>query len=324
MAYLRFTLPLFLMASLLSGCAGEQVRMPWQKAAVERATPEVVVRASTPGMPASAPVAPAPVAPAPAPAPAPVPELAAASPVAEKAKAAPAIAEAAVKAPEAQKPVPATEATPEPSPTVMEMAPLATPKLLPVGDGVSVPSVVASVTAVEPPMAASIPPVPPISPVSPVPPYPPVDALADLRVQARSAQEAGEAEVAEALWQMIQQQAPEDVDAKAALAAIEQARLKQVKTQDRVILLGENEAGWVVQVATYRADGREQAFEWLGRIRKAGYKPFLKTVEFPGRTLYRLRLGAYPERWMAEEVERRLLSNFPDSTLRPRIMRQDG
>jgi len=154
-------------------------------------------------------------------------------------------------------------------------------------------------------------------------PEAPTDPMAEMRMQARAAQAGGESEVAEALWQLIQQAQPEDAEAKEALTALEQAKLNEAKAQGRVILLGEEAAGWVVQVATYRANGREQAFEWLGKIRRSGYKPFLKTVEFPGRTLYRLRLGAYPERWMAEEVERRLLNNFPNDGLRPRIMRQD-
>jgi cell division septation protein DedD len=147
--------------------------------------------------------------------------------------------------------------------------------------------------------------------------------MAEMRAQARAAADGGEVEVAEALWQLIQQSLPDDAEAKDALAVIEKAKLKEAKAQGKVIVLGETAAGWVVQVATYRADGREEAFEWLGKIRRAGYKPFLKTVEFPGRTLYRLRLGAYPERWMAEEVERRLLNNFPNEGLRPRIMQQD-
>jgi hypothetical protein len=275
----------------LSGCVAQELKMPWDRSAPAVEAPAQPQAKATPQ-------------PIPAPKPAPVvvppqkpskPSVAdVAAPPVKVEKAAPAPAQTAASA-EAQ-PVVATPTEPAP-------AKVAEPK-----------PVMAAVA--EEPVSAPAP--------APQPVPTPADPMAEMREQARAAVQSGEAEVAEALWQLILQTSPDDAEAKQAMAALEEAKLKEAKAQGKVILLGETAAGWVVQVATYRADGREEAFEWLGKIRRAGYKPFLKTVEFPGRTLYRLRLGAYPERWMAEEVERRLLNNFPNEGLRPRIMQQDG
>ena len=271
----------------LSGCVAQELKMPW-----DRSAPAV----EAPTQP-QAKAAPKPVQPtAPKPAPAAVPQK----------PSQPSVADVAAPAVKVEKAAPA--------PAAVEAPPVVATPTEPPPAKVAEPKPVVTAVAEEPVSAPA--PVPQPAPT-------PADPMAEMRVQARAAAQSGEAEVAEALWQLIVQTAPDDAEAKQALAGLEETKLKEAKAQGKVILLGETAAGWVVQVATYRADGREQAFEWLGKIRRAGYKPFLKTVEFPGRTLYRLRLGAYPERWMAEEVERRLLNNFPNEGLRPRIMQQD-
>jgi hypothetical protein len=279
-------------ASVLSGCVAQELKMPWSASSQEPAAAPVVEKAMTTQIDSKTDSATPKVAP-----PVTKPPMEAVSSAAETASAA---KTSIVETP------PETTST---SPVVVPAT--VTPSVQPV----SVPTPTLSEAPVEGPVVDTSAPA--------AVPEAPTDPMAEMRMQARAAQAGGESEVAEALWQLIQQAQPEDAEAKEALTALEQAKLNEAKAQGRVILLGEEAAGWVVQVATYRANGREQAFEWLGKIRRSGYKPFLKTVEFPGRTLYRLRLGAYPERWMAEEVERRLLNNFPNDGLRPRIMRQD-
>jgi hypothetical protein len=279
-------------ASVLSGCVAQELKMPWSASSQEPAAAPVVEKAMTTQTDSKTDSATPKVAP-----PVTKPPMEAVSSAAETASAA---KTSIVETP------PETTST---SPVVVPAT--VTPSVQPV----SVPTPTLSEAPVEGPVVDTSAPA--------AVPEAPTDPMAEMRMQARAAQAGGESEVAEALWQLIQQAQPEDAEAKEALTALEQAKLNEAKAQGRVILLGEEAAGWVVQVATYRANGREQAFEWLGKIRRSGYKPFLKTVEFPGRTLYRLRLGAYPERWMAEEVERRLLNNFPNDGLRPRIMRQD-
>jgi hypothetical protein len=270
----------------LSGCVAQELKMPW-----DRSAPPV----ESPAQPQAKPV-PQPSRPS---VPEPVLESVTAPPPQKESEAPRVVA------------APAQEAQNE----AAVSAPVEAAPVLPASSAPT-PSAVVETKSVEPQPATEPAPAPQVAPT-------PVDPMDEMRDQARVAAQSGEAEVAEALWQLILQTAPDDSEAQEALAALEQAKLNKAKADGKVILLGEKSAGWVVQVATYRADGREQAFEWLGKIRRAGYKPFLKTVEFPGRTLYRLRLGAYPERWMAEEVERRLLNNFPNEGLRPRIMQQD-
>lgn len=298
---MRLSLSVLLVAVVLSGCVAQELKMPWDRSApaVEAPVQPEAKATAKPGQPnQSTALKSALVALPNKPSQSSVTDVIDPAAKVEKVSPAPVPAEGqpGVAAP--------TESSPpkvvEPEPVVSEVAPA--------------PAADVSVKAAPEPA--------PATPTITAPPAP-IDPMAEMREQARSAADAGEAEFAEALWQLIQQSLPDDAEAKDALAAIEKAKLKEAKAQGKVILLGENAAGWVVQVATFRADGREQAFEWLGKVRRAGYKPFLKTVEFPGRTLYRLRLGAYPERWMAEEVERRLLNNFPNEGLRPRIMQQD-
>lgn len=300
---MRLSLSALLVAVVLSGCVAQDLKMPWDRSApaVASAQPQVKTTASPSPSQASQATAPksAPVALPNKPSQASV-VMDAITPEAKMEQASPVLVPAEAQ-PVVAVPIEST------LPKVVEPEPVV--------------STVAQAPAAE--VSAKADPEPaPAKPIITAPPAP-IDPMAEMREQARSAADAGEAEVAEALWQLIQQSLPDDAEAKDALAAIEKAKMKQAKAQGKVISLGENAAGWVVQVATFRADGREQAFEWLGKVRRAGYKPFLKTVEFPGRTLYRLRLGAYPERWMAEEVERRLLNNFPNEGLRPRIMQQD-
>jgi len=281
-------------ASVLSGCVAQELKMPWSASSQEPAAAPVVEKAMSTQTDSKTDSVTPKVAP-----PVTKPPMEAVSSAAETASAA---KTSIVETP------PETTST---SPVVVPAT--VTPSVQPVS--VPTPTPTLSEAPVEGPVVDT--------PAPAAVPEAPTDPMAEMRMQARAAQAGGESEVAEALWQLIQQAQPEDAEAKEALTALEQAKLNEAKAQGRVILLGEEAAGWVVQVATYRANGREQAFEWLGKIRRSGYKPFLKTVEFPGRTLYRLRLGAYPERWMAEEVERRLLNNFPNDGLRPRIMRQD-
>ncbi len=90
-------------------------------------------------------------------------------------------------------------------------------------------------------------------------------------------------------------------------------------------LLGKKAAGWVVQVATFPASGKKEAFSLLGTIKKAGFKAvFIKKQELAGRQLYRVRIGAYGDRAEAERIQQRINRKLAelDIQISGRLMQQ--
>ena len=88
-------------------------------------------------------------------------------------------------------------------------------------------------------------------------------------------------------------------------------------------LLGKKAAGWIVQVATYTEEDKKTAYSMLGEIKKAGFKGvFIKKQELAGRTLYRLRLGAYGEKDEAMELRNQINSEMAERGVVSRVTLQ--
>ncbi len=95
------------------------------------------------------------------------------------------------------------------------------------------------------------------------------------------------------------------------------------KKRKKSSLLGKSAEGWVVQVATYPEEKKKDAYGLMGAVKKAGFKGvFIKKQELAGRTLYRLRVGAYSDKAEAEALRDRINSTMSDRGVVSRVTLQ--
>ncbi len=122
---------------------------------------------------------------------------------------------------------------------------------------------------------------------------------------------------------------PTNKPAKEGLQALPKQPEKVVSKQSRKVkkgkssLLGKSAAGWIVQVATYGDKNKKTAYSMLGMIKKAGFKGiFIKKQELAGRTLYRLRLGAYGDKSEATALRDRINGEMAEQGIVSRVTLQ--
>lgn len=101
------------------------------------------------------------------------------------------------------------------------------------------------------------------------------------------------------------------------------AKKPAAKKRAESSLLGKKAEGWVVQVATYTEEKKKEAYGLMGAVKKAGFKGvFIKKQELAGRTLYRLRIGAYGEKGEAEALRDRINRVMSDRGVVSRVTLQ--
>ena len=101
------------------------------------------------------------------------------------------------------------------------------------------------------------------------------------------------------------------------------AKKPAAKKRAESSLLGKKAEGWVVQVATYTEEKKKDAYGLMGAVKKAGFKGvFIKKQELAGRTLYRLRIGAYGEKGEAEALRDRINRVMSDRGVVSRVTLQ--
>ncbi|MBT3308173.1 MAG: hypothetical protein HOL04_03250 [Gammaproteobacteria bacterium] len=107
-------------------------------------------------------------------------------------------------------------------------------------------------------------------------------------------------------------------------APIPKVKVKK-KEKKSTSLLGKKAPGWVVQVATYHEDGKKEAYALLGAMKKAGFRAvFVKKQQLVGRTLYRIRVGAYSDKQEAVEVGQKIDQKMAEKGIKVagRVMKQ--
>ncbi|MBT6556028.1 MAG: hypothetical protein HOA22_10300 [Gammaproteobacteria bacterium] len=87
--------------------------------------------------------------------------------------------------------------------------------------------------------------------------------------------------------------------------------------------MGKEAEGWVVQVATYAVANKKHAFELLEKLQKLGFRSgYIKKQELAGRLLYRIRVGVYQSKEVAERIRDQITPLLGEERSVSRLMYQ--
>lgn len=156
--------------------------------------------------------------------------------------------------------------------------------------------------------------------------------LQQLLKEAATLAQKGKREAARKKYGEVLLQSPGNAAAQQGLEQLSRVvkeKVVQPKKRDKKRVakkvLGKKSAGWVVQVATYAAEGKKEAYALLATAKRAGFKAvFVKKQQIAGRTLYRVRVGVYADKEDAVRVKTALHQKMAAKglNLSPRVMKQ--